>query len=860
MAGSGALLGFGFQSTYANLKDISKLNCAFLDGRSDISAHGKPFSPPQDRFKSVAALSAVVMKLKKESLATLSVVSKLGTNYRLAQLLSAFKKKCADWNADSANESSTMSYAATSKVLDQSATSKVHPNDSALEAKMYLTQANESAIEALQADFKDLFQGGRSDAASLDLKMLSGKPDLEHALIDCCMYEDDELLVGALNLLESYYDQKEDLVVALQEVTLVASLKIAVYGDFHRLKGDISELIFRVKTPHVWGVRSKITEYFRDRDFASIMQITDRFITFMLTPQDKVHIELASSDDSGCYQHNFKETGLDGVTYECRNVWSLDVAAKWVGFEAEELEKRHQNILRALNLQSILAFSLHHLDPDVAFKGIDITEREKHESRYRISMAKRALIVCCTVFAASNDENQRLLFENIAQLEALATPAEAQRKAFPTEPEPEPEHRQWPFSICELSQNLIMSILKKNTILCERLPKSTIALFSNIANLCSDVSASPALDLFFILMKPEDVPIPESQHMVCTELLGSDTLGNIRKAVQLCLDMKYITGRTNISLKKPAKIFSLLTAIIEGGNEAAAAKLRQVLGLTVEVACGALVAFFDARLKPPSRSGRPPSAGATSASRGFSMELHQLSSSSESQRFTHGSLSQAGLRDDDPPASGHGLRRPSHFGSQDKRENELDPADVLHSLECDSTVAPSLFRLIVEMFFLLPLTEEQLTSQIVWNFISKVVAPTLEALSTYLKMTPAQSLLCADAVELAERFIVGLQRTGLFSVAQKDKVKERTLLGIGEDVQSLLHHRRKTPEHLRSAFLSECDRFGVEALSADQFFGLIERMSRPTGAAATPLTEERRQELQRAFNSANVDGDGCVNM
>lgn len=61
----------------------------------------------------------------------------------------------------------------------------------------------------------------------------------------------------------------------------------------------------------------------------------------------------------------------------------------------------------------------------------------------------------------------------------------------------------WPFTIDELAQNLIISVLRGNAKLCKKSGASLVALFVNVVNLSIDVSVSPALELLFILAKPE---------------------------------------------------------------------------------------------------------------------------------------------------------------------------------------------------------------------------------------------------------------------------------------------------------------------------------------------------------------------
>jgi len=116
-----------------------------------------------------------------------------------------------------------------------------------------------------------------------------------------------------------------------------------------------------------------------------------------------------------------------GNRYRSANLWSVDVAGRWgprlVRGNAKCLvEPRHQDILRACNLQAILNECIEAVDPEIAWKGSICTEREKAESERRLTLAKRALLCLCTAFVQGNQENQGLLFGSLEALEGIATP------------------------------------------------------------------------------------------------------------------------------------------------------------------------------------------------------------------------------------------------------------------------------------------------------------------------------------------------------------------------------------------------------------------------------------------------------
>ena len=69
----------------------------------------------------------------------------------------------------------------------------------------------------------------------------------------------------------------------------------------------------------------------------------------------------------------------------------------------------------------------------------------------------------------------------------------------------------WPTSLCDLSQALTLAVLRGNAGLCHGAPASLLELFAHVADASPDVSTAPALDLFFVLAKPEDAADREHQ-------------------------------------------------------------------------------------------------------------------------------------------------------------------------------------------------------------------------------------------------------------------------------------------------------------------------------------------------------------
>jgi hypothetical protein len=81
--------------------------------------------------------------------------------------------------------------------------------------------------------------------------------------------------------------------------------------------------------------------------------------------------------------------------------------------EIEDRPQRfHQDMLRALNLQDILAEALN-MDYNLAFKGSICTPEQKVDSRNTILSSQRCLFEIMVLFVANNSENQKLLMSHL---------------------------------------------------------------------------------------------------------------------------------------------------------------------------------------------------------------------------------------------------------------------------------------------------------------------------------------------------------------------------------------------------------------------------------------------------------------
>jgi hypothetical protein len=791
-------------------------------------------------------------------------IGDLRANFRLAQLLNMFKEKSSAW-ADGSKS---------------------------LAAQEYIMQSTPAAVDALYADFEAMFPGGSGDGAKLDLAALTEKKDMDQALIDCMMYDDDNLMSAALRLLESNYGQRRQLRTALSEVTMLGHIRIPVYGDVHALRADLSELIYLNRTSTVWGVKSKIAGAFDDDKFGVVMHILDKVLTFMHTPYEQDRVLMGPRGDDSSYCGHFAETDLQGNSYETKTLWSLDVANKWgplLRDKSSYISKKNQDILRSSNLQEVLLESVM-MDPEIAWKGSICTDREKAESERRLTMVKRALLVCCTMFASKNPRNQEIMFKRLAKLEVLATPYELMdegetdgntgldsrsrisrvelAKAYGGGNDP--GDGVWPTTVTQLAQNAIITVLRGNAPLCARVSPTLVSLFSHIVNLDTDVSAAPVLDMLFILCKPEAAPSAEIQALVCSNLTAYQSghgLHNIFKSLGTCLETCaqkatampdftiykeggtddcespvtfLVTAKGLVSesagkkkMDNPERLVRLLRVVCEGGNEAAAAQLKQSCGISIDAVCTAIVNHLEC---------------------------------SRAQAVKDANMSALVARVDDSSTY------------------DLTPQAVLHLMSAKKGVGKSLLGLFVELVFLLPLNIEQIMSPPLWQFLQLCAVPMMEQLGKVDEMSNSVMEVCTDIFDLLEHIFITVVRLGLYRAVTENLLREQIIADIAEDTQLVLDMKQKTPEILRHAYIDYCTELKLPALDKDNFIALTIRLmkaehekhskevaaaaalsSNPlkrlsTASAIRTLSPLEREELVDAFDDADVDGNGEVDM
>ena len=857
--GQQALLDFGFQSTYVKLVDLVGANARLLDGRSDLDRAGKVFDPPENRYKISGAESGTVTRIKTEVIGLFSDIGNLRANYRLGKLLHTFKSQ-----AEAGQQGKGKSGGGLGFLLGR-------------------TEADQLQ---LYESFESLFgPEGSDDAAKLDIAALGNKVDMDHALVDCVMYDDDRLMSAALRLLESTYGQRRELQEALAEVTLLEEVALPVYGDVHMLRVEMNELLYLVKTSATWGVKSRISGPFDDASFKLIMAIVDKLMTFLHTPQmttalrpeaakekskdggspgfkgkrapasstDSValseglqmtglgavgsvdSVERAASDAAPCEGY-FTETDLQGVTYECKNLWSLDVASKWRAKQGKPCA-HHQTILRACNLQVVLeaAFAL---DNFMAWKGSICTVREKAESERRLTLVKRALLQLAKAFVRGNRENQEAVFGSLEKLHALATPDEL---AGDGDPDPILDARRaaiaageatadssgpasdrpggkgsgkvvarlaqrasaldlagaWPMSCEALAQDVLMAVVESSEDLANRVPPTVIRFFAALTNMQPDVSAAPQLDFLFTMCFPDNRPHRPSQNLVASILLETKTYPRLASALRSVVPRAGGGAHPHHEpeLAQPDRIVSLARAAVEGGNEHAANLISNSAGHTIN-------ATLDA-------------------------------------------LTRLARQEADADADGDG----GVVG--------VSGAHAVAALT--APLGEALLEYLAEQVLLLPVNADQLMHPSLWAFFETAGSPAFQALAGEKEAFSAKLLKCCeDLVDVTHRVVMALARLGLMEDIYSSPVREAVLAKVFEGVDRIMDNRATTDAALVKAFTDQMAMDCVtNGLAIKGFKTLMHRILPPKPGQSQ---EDLDQSYAMAFAAADVDGGGIVDI
>jgi hypothetical protein len=294
------LLNFGFSSSYPKLRQLLMPAATILDGRSDEESrdeHGPQyFVPATDRWRDLNGASFQAVTLAKKSIIQLlETTSDFRANYRLARFLWVFK-------------------------------SQFQTDEAIIELEKIANDApdqNPATMETIEKEFEALFNAP-DDAVKLDLAEITGtREQFEHILVDAMQYEDDRLFESSLELLDRRFGQRRKLIDALSHVYLLESESCPVFGKVSHLQAKLGTLLYSFRSTAVWGVHSVVSGGFNENIFESVGAICKDLISFV-----------SSNDIAG----------------ESQDLTKVQRPTKVIA--------HHQNILRSLDMQSILMVGL----------------------------------------------------------------------------------------------------------------------------------------------------------------------------------------------------------------------------------------------------------------------------------------------------------------------------------------------------------------------------------------------------------------------------------------------------------------------------------------------------------------------
>eukprot|EP00615_Pteridomonas_danica_P011679 CAMPEP_0114366206 /NCGR_PEP_ID=MMETSP0101-20121206/29066_1 /TAXON_ID=38822 ORGANISM="Pteridomonas danica, Strain PT" /NCGR_SAMPLE_ID=MMETSP0101 /ASSEMBLY_ACC=CAM_ASM_000211 /LENGTH=1232 /DNA_ID=CAMNT_0001515079 /DNA_START=605 /DNA_END=4300 /DNA_ORIENTATION=- len=765
----------------------------------------------------------------------------------------------------------------------------------------YITQSTPQSVESMYQDFEDMFPTGNGEASHLDLKALCDKPDFEVSLVDAIMYDDDELMAASLNLLDGIYGQRRDVRNAMKRVSLLDRPEIPVFGDIHVLKTLMHELMLLIRTASTWGVSSMVSGPFGDKEFGEVMSCLDR-----------IHLLLY---DDGKVQNRFKfgqspkptqqpsVAGAGGRRHSMFNpitrkeeLWSVDVAEKWIPHTKVKVHggnsvacTAHQDLLRRIGCQEVLLEAIL-IDPLIARKDGTGTPEDMDESIRRLTMVMRAALSAASAFTYDNRKNQTYFFTKISYLEKLAIPDSLsvfKKSKSMVEGDYCFDDRQWSLQLANNAQLLILSILHKNTELCDKVDDSLTTLFSSIADMSEDLSTAPTLDIIFILVKPGRAPNSEVQCKACKYFMGFSKTNGLDSAVALCMKTaasanesseqlptstlppihsvseegtgaaftkmlstspipSLLNKQQRKSMGNPARLLRLLTALMEGGNERVANMLEQRANLTIDLTCGTLVTHIENKILNTSLFSDLVPIG----------EMYRRTSDFENDDDYE--------KDNFKNDNNNGTENAFIEQPNEEEEKFIDPSTddrfpIIQILTQEFSVGAALFSLLVEQIFLLPLNQDQLYSTSLWNFILKIAVPALEVTSRLEVVDEVISEAVGELVGVLEYILITSVRLNQYERMIEDPAKERAIHDVAESVRFLLKHRARPPRWLSETFREAGMEYGIEALNRTQFVQVMEKACYDCGGFEKSAT--LTNDISAIYDSAHVCGEsGLIDM
>jgi hypothetical protein len=281
-----ALVSFGFQSTIEEVELLMQRTIKLLDGRNDIEAYlnvrdkGSEavgtlrkafFRIPSMRYETTLS-STSVTQIKTAIISVMMAVADLRANFHLSKILGTFKALCRD---ESKNHE----------------LKKLHCFVKANKIQSY----NGNLMKELFDSVEELFVSG--DGVRMDFQSLTGGYPVNTVLLDCLMYESDDLFEASLAALERNFKQRANLLAAVADVTLLENEHVPVFGNVSTMMGQVSYLGSLLDSLEEWAVCSSVLgSGFNEDNYSSVMSICEKLQEFLVSDQKGRRRRLSKKD------------------------------------------------------------------------------------------------------------------------------------------------------------------------------------------------------------------------------------------------------------------------------------------------------------------------------------------------------------------------------------------------------------------------------------------------------------------------------------------------------------------------------------------------------------------------------------
>jgi len=437
-------------------------------------------------------------------------------------------------------------------------------------------------------DFDSIFNKG--DGPQLNLAKLAGDAPLDVILLDCLMYDDDELFSSALRLLETRYGLRGRLMTRLNSVLLLDHDTIPIFVTVDKLVFDVILVHFAASAASTWGVNSQVAGGFNIDQYKELLNICDRLSEFLVTKPIENKADglgkIAKAENSMGKIMQKLQVARAPKFLEMKTSMSTVKGAEEVSMSTDEEEKvsaatripvkLHQDILRSIQFDRVVRSALG-MDYNISFRGAsESSPADKCKSRAMLLDVQRRLLDVVRLYAKNNTENQHEVFSKelpglVRHLGPLKDPewasdvTEEQRRRFIVE------------SGSGLNtEALIVECLEGNADLCEHVHRDLVEEFGDLLEAQDDPSkALHVLDFFKVICLPSGASgkaIPRNQEM-CLDVLLSPELSNVSKSFEMAMSRGDGDGQHDLAY--PERFIDLFSATLQAHNLRAQAKLQQ---------------------------------------------------------------------------------------------------------------------------------------------------------------------------------------------------------------------------------------------------------------------------------------------